>query len=107
MLFIGYTNSEREIYFQGLEDWITQSNSLGTPLTSEDIFDGHCLMTHMVTYYIAKNDPRSEFANDCSIEYRRYLVTNLLWEKLIKRWDATIPLHFAKLGKKLALLEFK
>ncbi len=107
MIFIGYTNSGKEIYFQELQDWIDQRNNLGTPLTSEDIFDGYCLMTHMVTHYISKKDDRKELADDYSIEYKTHLVDLLLWEKLIKRWNATIPLHFAKLGKNLALLEFK
>ncbi len=107
MLFIGYTNSDREIYFQSLENWTEQSRTLGTPLTPADVFDGHCLMAHMITYYIAKDDLRKETAYYYSVEYKKNLVANLLWEKLIKRWNATIPLHFAKLGKGLALLEFK
>ncbi len=107
MLLIGYTGSEREIYFQSLEEWTKQSKTMGNLLTPEEIFDGHCLMTHMVTYYIANNDEQKETAYNYSVEFKDYLVTNLLWEKLIKRRDATIPLHFAKLGKDLALLDFK
>ncbi len=64
-------------------------------------------MQHIVTYHIRKRDDRKNIADLNAAEYKRYLVNLSFWEKLVKRWDASIDLHFAKLGKGLALLEFK
>jgi hypothetical protein len=107
MLHIGYTKSDKEIYFQDNSSWIKISNSINLPLSPEEIFDGHCLMRHMVTYFIRNNDERKLDANDFALDSKTYLMNLSLWEKLIKPWDASIDLHFAKLGKGLALLEFK
>ena len=61
----------------------------------------------MVTYYIRMNDDRQTIADENATNYRKYLMDLCLWEQLIERWYATIDLHFAKLGRGHAFLEFK
>jgi hypothetical protein len=107
MKLIGHSNSDRQLYFLKIDDWINHPDAKITPLTPEDMFDGYCLMEHLVTYYLRENDDLRETAQEYAEEYHKYLVNNLLWEKLIKGRDVTIPLAFAKLGKGLALEEFK
>ncbi len=101
MLLIGHTNSDRKLHFQNITEEMIETFS------PEDIFDGYCLMEHMVTHYILIKDERKQEAQQFALDYREYLVDFALWEKLLKGRHATIPLHFAKLGKALALLEFK
>jgi hypothetical protein len=107
MLLIGYTNSGREINFEKNKTWINREKKSGTPLTPQDIFDGCCLMFHMITHFNRENDKRKKIAEEYALEYKEYLVNLSLWEKLVKGRNASIPLHFAKLGKELALTEFK
>jgi hypothetical protein len=101
MLLIGHTNSDRKLHFQTLTEEMIRA------FTPEDIFDAYCLMEHMVTHFILNADERKQEAQEFSADYKNHLIDFSLWEKLIKGRDATIPLHFAKLGKDLALLEFK
>lgn len=106
MLHIGYTNSDKELFFQSLESWIENSKDGERP-SKDDIFDCYCLMTYMITYYVSKGDSRKIPAYEYALECKKHLMQLSLWEKFAKRWDASIDLHFAKLGKSLALLHFK
>ena len=87
--------------------WAEELDIKVSELSYEDIFDAYCLMEHMVTHFILNADERKQEAQEFSADYKNHLIDFSLWEKLIKGRDATIPLHFAKLGKDLALLEFK
>ncbi len=106
MLKIGYTSSGKEIYHQNVEEWLDQMKMKNIELTDEDIFQAFCLMNHMLTYWIRERDPRVDTSATFAETYESHLVDNLLWEKLLQRWNVSIPLQFAKLGKRFALLEF-
>ncbi len=106
MLKIGYTISGKEVHYQCAEHWLDQMKRENMELTDEDIFQAFCLMNHIITYWIREKDPRFNTSVFITESYEKQLIKSLLWEKLLQRWNVSIPLQFAKLGKRFALLEF-
>jgi hypothetical protein len=107
MKAIGYTKSEKPIFYMRLEEWDEVNNKKGIILADDDFFDAHCMFLHITIWGKRNNDSSFEEAYEYAIEYYNYLVDNFLWEKLLKRWEIASPLGLQKRGKELAIFKFQ